>query len=427
MIMRMRNAGIATLLIVSVPVRAQSYDPALTPHVSEAGVTVEEEWHENGQIAKRAFRRDGEIQGLYQEWNPDGSLRLVAEWRDGKGEGVWMYFNPSGFVSERSYATRDRWHGLSEGWHADGTKAFEGRFDMGFRDGPFRYWDEAGNLIGPGAQLLPTEASPRPVMEGFWPEGFNPWDVTFSTDLQTVFVGTGDNEGNNRRILMRTWTREGWSEPEPAPFGDLTAAEGTPVMSHDGAYLYFSSDRHAKAEPDNNRRDLYRVSRQSGWTDVERVTNTPAYGEVSLTTAQGNLGVLWTDRRLDGEARIGLYEVSLDDDVAGLAIVRPLDDLHPNDSSGEAYPALSPDGSMLLFSNFDLAGQGTAEDLYLSMRVNGEWSPPTFLPAPFSSNGNDSAVQFIDAGKVIIFNQSNPTASYFFSVTVEDLLALDDN
>lgn len=421
--MRIRLALLPLLSLAPVTASAQTYDPALTPHVSEDGVTVEEEWHENGQIAKRAFRRNGTIEGLYQEWNPDGSSRLVAEWRDGKAEGVWMYFHPSGFISERSYVTRDIWHGPSEGWHSDGTKAFEGRFEMGYRDGPFRYWDEAGNLIGPGAELLPTGSSARPIMEAFWPEGFNAWDVTFSTDLQTVFVGTGDDEGNNRRILMRTWTRGGWSDLEPAPFGDPAASEGTPVMSHDGAFMYFSSDRHAKVEPDNTRRDLYRVSRQSEWTDVERVTNTPAYGEVSLTTAQGNLGVLWTDRRLNGEARIGLYEVSLDEEAASLEIVRTLNDLHPDDTSGEAYPALAPDGSMLLFSNFDLAGQGTAEDMYVAMRVNGDWLPPAPLADPFSSLGNDSAVQFIDGGSTIIFSQSNQTGTSFFTARAEDLLA----
>ncbi len=410
------------LMLAPQSALGQTYDPALTPQVGDAGVTVEEEWHPNGQIAKRSFSRNGALEGLFQEWHPDGSLKLVAEWRNGLAEGVWMYFHPSGIVSERSYVTRDIWHGPSEGWHANGTKAFEGIFAMGHRASPFRYWDERGNPIGPAAELLPGGVAPEPVLTDFWPAGFNPWDVTLSTDLQTLFVGTGDADGNDRRILMRTWTRAGWSDLAPAPFGDPAASEGTPVMSHDGRFLYFSSDRHARDEPDNPRRELYRVSRQGGWRDVERITNTPAYGEVSLTTAAGNIGVLWTDRQLDDDTRIGLYEVVLDDENARLEIVRSLNDLHPKDTSGEAYPILAPDGSLLLFSNYDLGGQGTAEDMYLSRRVDGEWQAPVYLKTPFSSAGNDSAVQFVGDGATLLFTQSTPDGTTFYSVPTEALL-----
>ncbi|QUL37520.1 PD40 domain-containing protein [Erythrobacter sp. JK5] len=413
--------GIIASLGTATPTLSQEYDPVVTPAPGDRDVTAEIVRHDNGRLAKRAFRKDGEVNGLFQEWNEDGTLKLIAEWKDGKGEGVWIYFHPNGIVSERSYVTQDRWHGPSEGWHENGQKAFEGIFEMGVRQSPFRYWDEQGRAYGPAAQLQTRSRSPQAILDGFFPDGFNAWDVTFSIDLQTMFVGTGDDDGKNRRILMRRWQGGEWSALEPAPFADLSAAEGTPISSHDGEYVYFSSDRHKVAEPDNQRRDLYRVSRRSGWGEVERITATPAYGEVALTTAEGGLGVMWTDRRLDGEARIGLYEVAIGPEPESFRIVRNINDLHTGDSSGEAYPALSPDGSYLLFSNYDLAGEGSREDLYIVMREGDGWASPKLLAAPFSSSDNDSAVQVLADGS-LIFSQSGARGTRFYSVAIEALL-----
>ncbi|WP_086606714.1 PD40 domain-containing protein [Erythrobacter donghaensis] len=410
-------------LVIAAHAGAGEYNPVLTPVPGDPSVTAEITQHDNGRMAKRAFRKNGKLDGLFQEWDADGNLTLVAEWREDKGEGVWMYFHPNGIVRERSYVTRDLWDGPSEGWHANGLKSFEGEFDLGVKRGPFRYWNEQGQAFGPSVDLVAQGASPRIILAGFFPQGFNAWDVTFSIDLETMFVGTGDDDGENRRIMMRQWRGNAWSALEPAPFADLSAAEGTPVSSHDGEYVYFSSDRHKAEEPGNTTRDLYRVSRRSGWKQVERITATPAYGEVSLTTAANGTGVMWTDRRLDGEARIGLYEVAVGSDAGSFRILRNLNDLQTGDSSGEAYPVLAPDGSFLLFSNYDLAGADTKEDMYITLREGDGWSAPRALGAPLSTRGNDSAVQVI-GGNTVIFGQSDEQGTRFYAMPVTSLLEL---
>ncbi|QDH33296.1 PD40 domain-containing protein [Porphyrobacter sp. YT40] len=419
---RYRSAALAvTALLIAAPAGAGGYDPALTPVPGDPAVTTEITQHENGRLAKRAFRKNGKLDGLFQEWDADGNLTLVAEWREDKGEGVWMYFHPNGIVRERSYVTRDLWHGPSEGWHANGQKAFHGEFDLGMKRGPFRYWSEQGQAFGPAVELAAQGPEPRIILAGFFPQGFNAWDVTFSIDLETMFVGTGDDDGENRRIMMRQWRGNAWSALEPAPFADLAAAEGNPISSHDGEYVYFSSDRHKAEEPENPNRDLYRVSRRSGWKQVERMTATPAYGEVSLSTAAGGLGVMWTDRRLDGEARIGLYEVAVGTDPLDFRVLRNLNELQTGDSSGEAYPVLAPDGSFLLFSNYDLAGAGTQEDMYMTLREGDGWSAPRALGAPLSSPGNDTAVQVI-GGHTVIFGQSDEQGTRFYAIPMPSVL-----
>jgi WD40-like Beta Propeller Repeat len=413
-------------VLCAAPIGAQGYRPVLTPAPGDPRADVEIERHANGQLSKRVFRLDGKPHGLWQEWDVEGRVRLTAEWREGKGEGVWMYFHPNGLVSERSWVTADQWHGPSEGWHANGQKSFEGTFVRGAKDGPFRYWAEDGTPSGPAAQLLSDTLGPVSAITDGWPAGMNVWDLSFSLDLETLFIGTGDDEGSNRRIMVRRWQRGGWQPVERAPFADSTAAEGTPMVSADGEWVYFSSARHAAAEPDNQHRDLYRASRASGWKTVERVTNTPRYGEVTLSLARDGTGVLWTDRRRDGENNMGMYEVRLTtaDSASGptLTFVGDLNDLHVGDSSGEAYPVIAPDASFVVFSNYDIGGLRTKEDMFISHRTQGGWSQPRRLVAGSNTSENDTASQILSDGTTLLFMSSRTNRSRPYTAALNAVL-----
>lgn len=426
-----RTSAIATgyALIASLcaaPAFSQGYRPVLTPTPGDSGVTVELERHPNGQLAKRVHKKSGQPHGLWQEWDADGRVRLTAEWRDGKGEGVWMYFHPNGIVRERSWVTEDLWHGPSEGWHANGSKSFEGHFVRGVKEDPFRYWAEDGTPRGPAVQLLTPTTTPVSVLNDGWPANFNVWDVSLSRDLETLFVGTGDDSGNHRRIMMRRWQRDAWQPVELAPFADTLAAEGTPVVSADGEWVYFSSARHAATEPDNQRRDLYRASRASGWKTVERVTNTPDYGEITLSLTRDGTGVLWTDRRRDGMATMGMYEVRLTTAANGptpsLTFVAELHSLHTGDASGEAYPVIAPDGSFLLFSNYDIDGTSSKEDMFITRRGAGGWSAPRRLIGASNSLENDRATQLLDNGRVLVFTSSRTAGARVYTVLLDSVV-----
>ena len=190
-------------VLCAAPLGAQGYRPVLTPALGDPRADVEIERHANGQLSKRVFRLDGKPHGLWQEWDVEGRVRLTAEWLEGKGEGVWMYFHPNGLVSERSWVTADLWHGPSEGWHANGQKSFEGTFVRGAKDGPFRYWAEDGTPSGPAAQLLTDTLGPVSAITDGWPAGMNVWDLSFSRDLETLFIGTGDKEYGERAAERR--------------------------------------------------------------------------------------------------------------------------------------------------------------------------------------------------------------------------------
>lgn len=246
-----------------------------------------------------------------------------------------------------------------------------------------------------------------------WPESINFWDFAFSPDGKTLFFGTGTNEGEGRTIMMRRWSDGGWSSPEPAPFAMQTAAEGTPVMGGDGNWLYFSSDRHSQSEPDNVQRDLYRVSRVSGWRDVERLTDTPLYGEVTLSTALDGTGFLWTDRRLDGEKKMGLYQVSVSPE-GKMTGFQPYYDLHEGDPSGENYAWISPDGSFALFLNYDVLGGQTEEDIYLIRRRGAGWSEPVGIGPGVNTVFNEGSPSISPDGRFLLFGSNRDAQNRYY-------------
>jgi WD40-like Beta Propeller Repeat len=409
-------------LLHAAPVSAQLYRPVLTPTPGDTWVDVQVERHPNGLLARRVFRLNGKPHGLWQEWDSAGRLTYLADWRNGEGEGAWTYFHPNGLVRERSWVTGDVWHGPSEGWHANGQKALEGTFVRGAKDGPFRYWREDGTPFGPAAELFAPSPTPVPVLTEGWPAGFQLWDVTLTRDLEVMFVGTGDAEGNQRRIMMRRWAQNRWQPVELAPFADTSAAEGSPMVSADGEWVYFSSARHAASEPANPRREIYRASRASGWKRVERVTRTPRYGEVSLTLSRNGTGVLWSGSP-DGAPRTGLYEVRLDSSTTAptprLTIVADLTSLHRDDASGESFPVLAPDGSFLVFSNYDVGGKGTKEDIFITRRATSGWSQPIRLMPGANSAGDEMAAQLVDDGRTLLFRSSRSAETRLYRVSLD--------
>jgi hypothetical protein len=420
----------ATLVALhAAPVAAQAYRPVLSPAPGDSGVTLDTTRHANGQLAKRVFLKNGKPHGLWQEWDAEGRVTYIADWRDGEGEGLWLYFHPNGLVRERSFVTGDLWHGPSEGWHANGQKSMEGTFVRGAKAGPFRYWAEDGTPRGPRVALLTPTRSPAAALNEGWPAGFNTWDITLSPDLELLFVGTGDDDGNRRRIMMRRWQQNGWQPIALAPFADTSATEGSPMMSPDGEWVYFSSTRHVATEPANTKRELYRASRRSGWKTVERITFTPAYSEVSLSLANDGRGVLWSGR-LDGSARTALYDVRLESSTAAgsasptprLVIVADLSSLHTGDTSGEAFPVLSPDATVLLFSNYDIGGPGTKEDIFIARRTATGWSAPQRLDRSANTSGDEKAVQLLDEGRVLLFSSPRAEGAPVYRVSLDAVL-----
>ena len=86
-----------------------------------------------GKLLLRYGVVSGLAHGAWVEWFEQGGVRFYSEWKAGKGDGVWIYFHENGEISERAQVLDDIWHGVAEGWYANGNKAFESTFVHGKR------------------------------------------------------------------------------------------------------------------------------------------------------------------------------------------------------------------------------------------------------------------------------------------------------
>lgn len=82
-----------------------------------------------------------------------------------------------------------------------------------------------------------------------------------------------------------------------------------------------------------------------------------------------------------------------------------------NSPQGDYLPMLDATGNKLYFTSKRIGGFSKEaenategdEDLYFTLRNNGQWSEPQLLPPPLNSNGNDGAASFSADGQMMIF------------------------
>jgi len=151
------------LLLGLISIQAQDLPPFITDtvHLSdcidETGISLLKsnrepvhglvvDFHPNGRRKLMKSVVNGKAHGLWMEWYENGSPRYMADWLNGKGEGLWAYFHDNGMVSERSQVKGDIWHGIAEGWHPNGKKAFEGYYHLNQKDGVWKEWSAEGVL-----------------------------------------------------------------------------------------------------------------------------------------------------------------------------------------------------------------------------------------------------------------------------------------
>ena len=225
------------------------------------------------------------------------------------------------------------------------------------------------------------------------------WDVAFTPDGLTVFYSTDAP----RQIVMHRWSVEGWSPPVPALAMDGIVHGGVSV-SPDGRYLYFS------ASAEGEKRDLYRLDLVDTSASPQRLTMTPAYGEISVSLASDGTGFMWTDAKRDGSSGIGFYSVRIEGDA--LEIVSDWSDLQTGDSSGENSPYIDPLARFIIFANYDIA-PATSEDLFLSELRDGIPLPPVSLGSWVNSTASDSNPTISPDGRFLLFasNRGNTETS----------------
>lgn len=424
---RTADAQVDSIRRVLTPSSTDTVTTSVFDSLSTAGVRftgVVADRHPNGRLKLVRSVVAGAPTGLWTEWYETGIVRYLAEWHpEGSGEGAWFYFHETGVVRDRTLYRRDIAVGPSEGWHADGTKAFEGQYVRGRRDGLWRYWGTDGRIErevvfgADTARILTASWNPRSAPPCSTPCLFAPAVISsdadefrfvFSSDMSEAYF-TRRAAGGVQRIYLTRYIDGQWISPAVAPFS--TNVDEEPFVSPDGQRLIFSSRRPMPdGQPD--RSDNLWLTHRVGdtWGEpraLPRVINRARRTERGWPHASELGGILLGDGSL-------LYWSASSDPrnadifvapAVGAGFGRPVPLGAPiNSPAFESAAAVSPDGRLLVFQREGAADGVGKEDLYVSVRGAAGWGTPRVLRGGVSTTANESFPSFTPDGASLLFS-----------------------
>ena len=383
---------------------------------------VRDRWP-NGRLKLLRSVENGRAAGLWTEWYETGVVRYLAEWHpEGAGEGVWYYFHETGVVRDRAVLRQDRSWGLSEGWHADGRKAFEGQYESNRREGLWRAWGTDGKLDrevtfaadtarSVAATWRPGSPSPCKTPCLFAPgvvsTDAEEFRIAFAPDGREAYL-TRRPPGGVQQIYVTRFADGSWTAPALASFS--TDVEEEPFVTADGQRLLFSSRRPRPGVRQTDRSDNLWVMDRTGddWgpprplpaaINRPRATEAgwPVASELGATLLPDGRLLYWT-ARADAEDA-DLYIADPDGDTFG----RPVPLGPPvNSDVFESAAAVSPDGRHLVFQRLGASDGTGQEDLYVAVHTGNGWGEVRPLGV-LNTPANESFPSFSPDGTSLFF------------------------
>lgn len=197
-------------------------------------------------------------------------------------------------------------------------------------------------------------------------------DFAISPTGDEIIFTRGDYRQNYRCLFRMVRQGKKWSALEILPFsGEFQDIE--PFISPDGDLLYFSSNRplYAESAGDYN---IWVAERQGAqWVNpraLDTIINKRSDEFFPSVAFSGNL--YFTASRPGG---IGLEDIFISRNVEGVFQEPESLDSNINSQTYEFNAYVSPGEDLIIFSSYGREDDLGGGDLYLSKKVNGEWSP----------------------------------------------------
>ncbi len=253
-----------------------------------------------------------------------------------------------------------------------------------------------------------VDAQPKRMSPGFISSGMNECGGTMGKDGDEFYYCL--KKQRTFSVIVATRFEDGfWSHPEIEDFSG-THMDSSPFLSPDGKYLYFASNRPRNEDDDITNWNIWRCSRgQEGeWLEPELMPfSSPEGNEISVSADSfGNVyfcadyesGTISLERD-----SLDIYYVPVSDNGEW----GPVEKLGPeiNTRAVEQTPAISADGTCLVFSSARPGGEGTA-DLYVSFKEEEGWTPGQNLGTPVNSEAYESCPVFSADGAFLLFTSS---------------------
>jgi dipeptidyl aminopeptidase/acylaminoacyl peptidase len=228
--------------------------------------------------------------------------------------------------------------------------------------------------------------------------------ISFSADGRTAYFDRANADRSKLAILSSSFTAGAWQPASPVSFSTGEFRDVDPFVF--GDRLYFSSTRPRPGSPDTDFDTWYVERRGAAWSDPIHFDGAPSGPgtQVFVTVARDGTLYFQSDATGGGD----LYRSSPVTTASGTASypsASPIDSLSTPKS--ESNPAISPDGTLLIFVSDRDGGLGGA-DLYASRLSNNTWSPATNLGPLINSPLADFAPAFSPDGRYLFFTSERP-------------------
>ncbi len=224
----------------------------------------------------------------------------------------------------------------------------------------------------------PTSAAPTPVAAA--PEILAPdvisgndeeYRITFSPDETVAYFArsVGFFPQTRQATILESRLIDGeWTEPTVAPFsGEFPDID--PWMSPDGDSIYFSSIRPVDGV-ERDDAELFRVDRDGdGWTEPVHLAQLESDTDELGASVSADGRIVFASDRPGGVGGWDLYAA----EAAGDAFGDPAPLAALNTSEWAFNPAISGDGTQLVFTSIGRPGGSGLGDLFLASH-DGEWT-----------------------------------------------------
>ena len=222
--------------------------------------------------------------------------------------------------------------------------------------------------------------------------------ISFTPDGQTAYFARGGGffpQSRQATILETTLVDGAWTEPVVASFsGEFPDID--PWVSPDGNSIYFSSIRPLEGQPRTDA-DLWRVDRDGdGWGEPVHLHALSSERD-ELGPSVSEDGAIWfASDRPGGTGGWDLYTAK----PAGGDFTAPEPVLALNSAVWEFNPAISPDGTTLLFTSINRPGGSGLGDLFRATLADGAWD---VQPLPMNTSADEYHPSLSPDGATLYF------------------------
>jgi Tol biopolymer transport system component len=254
--------------------------------------------------------------------------------------------------------------------------------------------------LHPYASVRPM---PEPVLfgEGLISTAEDELNAAFSPDGKSLYFCKNAPVNRQGVIVVSNFVKGKWSKPEVVPFSGQYS-DYDPIFSHDGAKLFFVSNRPltGTGAPKKDY-DIWVVEkRENGWSapvNLGAPVNSDTDEFYPSVATDGT--IYFSSVRPGGK---GSFDLQRSRFVDG-KYTAPENLGEANSQSAEIDSFVAPDQSFIIFASYGRPDDMGRGDLYISYQRNGVWSKAVNLGAPINSNAREYCPIGSPDGKYFFF------------------------